>query len=342
MSLEADRFSAALTVPIMFEGERQDIALREAQEVITMPGDDGQRFAGLHFNRDFESNPAIVRLGAMFDDIHSEDLRYIGYQLAAANPENPVLVMGLPAHGGSDALTDAQRREIRTDRGLTLVANSLVTAAGPRLGDGAELVAVGQSTGARLAPDFTLMAGEAGFRPAAMVGFNSVGLDRRPSFSTFTNFVVDGVMGQKAYHEGFDNLKMDSGLARFKKDMAAAGFDKPHDALANAIGIFRTDPSYFGFLVARSPLSADSGFEAIAKSLDAEPEMLAAFVSGGVDKVTRWTRIEPRVRQLVDHYDGRLSWDVWPDDGHAMGISTQQPRFAAAIRSVVRSLPGQG
>ncbi|MGH7489801.1 MAG: hypothetical protein ACREMY_29980, partial [bacterium] len=105
IGLEAERFSAAQVGPEFFEGERQDIALREAQEVITMTGDDGQRIAGLHFNRDFAGNLGIVRLGAMFDDLHGVDLRYIGYQLAAANPENPVLVMGLPAHWGSDPLT---------------------------------------------------------------------------------------------------------------------------------------------------------------------------------------------------------------------------------------------
>lgn len=338
MSLDAERFSAAHAEPVFFEGERQAIALREAGEVVSMPGTAGQIFAGLHLNRDFAGNRGIVRLGGMFEDVASQDLRYIGYQLAAANPENPILMMNLPAHDGSDPLTTAQRKAIVRGGDLSPVAASQAVAARTRLEGTTGIIATGQSTGARLVPDFARMAGEAGLVPEALAGFSPVGLDRRPSFMTAINFFVDGYLAQGKYHEGSDNLRLDLGLERFRSDMSEAGFRDTHSAVGNAAGIFEQDPSYLGFLLADSPLSDDGGFEAIAWAMDVNPDMRAAFVSGGLDKVTRWRRIEPRVKGLVDAYEGRLTWDVWPQDGHSMGIGAQQPRFAAAIRSLVGSL----
>jgi hypothetical protein len=111
MLLDAERFSAGNVAPRFFEGERQAIALREASELITLNGEKGQRFSGLHFNRDFAGNLAIVSLRGMFEDVNDIGLRYTGYQIAAANPENPVLLINIPAHGDSDPLTVAQRRK---------------------------------------------------------------------------------------------------------------------------------------------------------------------------------------------------------------------------------------
>jgi hypothetical protein len=338
MSLDSEQFSAANVEPQFFEGERQAIALREAAEAIVMTGEDGQKLSGLHFNRDFAGNPAIVKLGGMFIDADNMEQRYAGYQLAVANPENPVIMMNIPAHGESDPLTPAQRKQIIGDRQVSLVAGSQAVAAMSRLEGTGEVITTGQSAGGRLAPDFTVKAGEMGLKPVALVGFEPAGLDKRPSLVTATAFFVDGFLAQRNYHEGTNNLRLDLGVERFKEDMAATGFHDSHDAFASGVGIFEKDPSYIAFLLANSPLSDGGGFEAIERAMDANPDMQAAFVSGGLDKVTRWRKIAPRVQQLTDAYEGRMSWNVWPYDGHSMGIGAQQPRFAAAVRSVMESL----
>lgn len=340
MALPAESFSAANVKPLFFEGERQEIALREAAETITLTGDEGQKFSGLYFNRDFASNLAIVRLGGMMEDVGSIDLRYTGYQIAAANPENPVIMINLPAHGDSDPLTHNQRREILKNRSLIRLANSQAMAVRSVVSTETDMtIAVGQSAGGRLAPDFVIRAAQLGLEPKGLLGISLVGLDKRPSVATSLTFIVDGYLAQRNYHQNANNQKLDRGLADFREQMARSGFRYTHNTLVNDHRIFRRDPSYIGFLLANSPLSDDGGFMAIESAMDFNPRLQAAFVSGALDKVTRWRKIESQTLRLTNLYPERLSWDVWPNDGHSMGIGPQQPRFAACVRAVIESLP---
>lgn len=338
MSLDAECFCAANVKPQFFEGERQAIALREASEVVIMTGEDGQKLSGLHFNRDFSSNTAIVKLNGMFVDVDSVDQRYSTYQLAAANPDNPVITINIPAHGESDPLTPAQRKEILGGRQVSLVAASQAVAAASRLKECSDVAAIGQSAGGRLAPDFTVKAAEIGLNPVALAAFEPAGLDKRPSLVTFMSFFKDGFLAQKNYHRTDADRRLDEGLEKFSAELEEDGFDDAHNAVLNDIRIFSRSPSYIGFILTRSPLSDDGGFKSIERAMDVNPRMRAAFVSGGLDKVTRWRKIEPRAKRLVSLYRDRMSWDVWPDDGHSMGIGSQQPRFAAAVRTMLESL----
>ncbi len=338
MVLDAKTFSAERVSPFYFEGDRQEAALREAAEVVTLKGEHGQRLSGLHFNRDYTTGLAIVWLTGMFEDLNGPAQRYTGYQLAAANPENPVLVINIPAHGGSDPLTAGQRREILKDKQVGLVAGSQAVAARTRLPGVNQIMGSGQSAGARLLPDFIVKAKELGIEPMALVGFNMAGLDKRPSIATALAFIVDGYLLQYKYHRGTANQKLDKAMQGFQDDMQRQGFHGGHNPVVNDYRIFRDEPSYLAWLFGSSPLSAGNGFAAIERAMDLNPYMQAQLVSSGLDKVTRWRRIEHQVGQLVEVYGDRMDWSVWPRDGHAMGIGPQLPRQSAAIKAVVDSL----
>lgn len=334
--LDAEKYSAANVSPQFFEGERQAIALREATELVSLRGDGDQLLAGLHLNRDYSSNLAIVWLNGMFEDVQSLSLRYAGYQLAAANPENPILVINIPAHGQADPLTPAQRQEILSKKQLSLVAASQAMAASRRLPQTSQVVVAGQSAGARLAPDFAVAVPELDIQPKALVGFNMAGLDKRPTIASSLAFLLDGYLLQYKYHRGAADRRLDEAMeVRFRRETERIGFYDQHNALVNDYRVLRQDPSYAAFLLAGSPLAADTGFTAIEQAMNVNAGLQAALVSAGLDKVTRWRKIEPRARQLANAYPGRLSWDVWPNDRHAMGIATQSPRIAAAIKSVI-------
>jgi hypothetical protein len=221
---------------------------------------------------------------------------------------------------------------------LTRVAGSQAIAARRCLTATDEIVTVGQSAGGRLAPDFVVKAAEMGLESKGLLGISMVGLDKRPSLSTASAFVIDGFWAQHKYYRDPANTKLDRGMERFEMQMTAINFRSKHNALANDYRIFRKSPSYLMFLLARSPLADDGGFKAIERAMDSNPDLHAAFVSGGLDKVTRWHKIEPQVFKLASLYLDRFSWDVWPEDGHSMGIGSQQPRFAACVRTVIESL----
>jgi hypothetical protein len=335
MYLHAEEFSAEQVKPEFFEGERRETLLRELSEVITLTSDSGQRFSALYWNRDFVSNPGMVVSGGMFEDMRSEHLRYMASQRAVRLPETPGLLIDLPAHGGSDRLTAAQRRGAR--RGdLRLVASSESSAVRNRWPNmGKLLAAEGRSGGGRLIPDLVAEMAELDLESQNMVLFQMIGLDERPSFMTAAMFVWDGYIGQSRYHQGSGNRRLDEGLEVFRADMAARGFKGKHNAVVNDARIFAEDPSYFGFLFADSPFSDDSGFVAIERAMETNPKMYAAFVFGALDKVTRWTRFALPFKQLMDAYPDRMDCFLWPFDGHAMGIASQQPRHAELVKEVV-------
>lgn len=332
-----ERFCAANVDPLWFEDpERHDTAMRETIETVTLTGDGDQQFSGLHLNRDFSDKPAIVRLGAWFNDVTTPDLKYTAYQFAAANPENPVLLVDVPAHGTSDRLTPAQRREIVLTKQVSLVAASQASAARTRLADTSEIIVVGESAGARLSPDFAVKAGEIGLHPLVLIGFEMAGVDKRPSLACAAAFFIDGHLAQKNYHQGSDNRKLDDAFEiGFRPELAKFGY---HGEAYDLVEIFKKEPSYLGFLLARSPLADDGGFAALERALDTNQDMSASLVSAGLSKVSRWRKIKPQVDHLLTVYPSRVSWDLWPNDHHSMGIAPQQPRQAAFTRAVIDSL----
>lgn len=337
MTLNPADFTAANTAPRQFEDpERHRIAMREAIETVILTGENGQKFSGLHLNRDFTDQPAIVRLGGWFEDVEGDGLKYTAYQYAAYNPENPVILIDMPAHGQSDSLTAPQRRQIVRTGKVSGVASSQALAASSRLEESEDVVVVGESAGGMLASTFAIKMGKLGLKPLAIVGFEIAGVDKRPSLGLAASFLIDGHFMQRMYHKGPDNKRLDRAYELdFRQELARLGGESRSSSLMR---IFRVEPTYMGFLVVRDPLASDGSFEDIEQAMDLNPDMKAAFVSGSLSRIGRWKKIEPQVDRLLLYYPGRLSWQTWLNDNHSMGIAAQQPRQAKYTRAVIDSI----
>jgi hypothetical protein len=72
--------------------------------------------------------------------------------------------------------------------------------------------------------------------------------------------------------------------------------------------------------------------------MDENPRLEAAFVSAALSKVSHWRKVEPAIKAMRGRYPDRLRWDVWPNDSHSMGLSTQQPRHAAYAHDVIQGI----
>jgi hypothetical protein len=146
---------------------------------------------------------------------------------------------------------------------------------------------------------------------------------------------LDGWLLQSRYHKGEANNVYDLAVnVRFEPDMASMDFKDTHNALKNDLQIFKKEPLFRRSLFRKMPLANNSGITSIERAMEINPDMLATFVSAGLDKVIHWQKVKPEVDRLLSLYPDRLSWDMWPSDSHAMGIDAQTPRYAACIKKI--------
>lgn len=326
-----EAFDQAHTIPFQFEGERHDIAMREAVDTIRLTGEGGQQFSGLHLNRDHSGKPAIVRFGAWLSASNGPEAKYAAYQYAAANPDHPVLLVDMPAHGLSDRATSEQRREIFLSRRLSRIASSQAVAVSNRLPSASEVILLGDSLGGRVAPDVAIQAGRVGLKPVMLLGFDIAGVDERPSLGIAKAFFVDEAKTQRNYRQGADNERLDKAYeVGFKQGLVK-------DESYKLYSVYFKDLALIALIFARSPLASRSGFDSIEEALSVNPELLAAFVSGGLSKISRLAKIQHEIDQLTARQP-RLTWDVWPNDSHSMGLAPQQPRFARYTQAKIATL----
>lgn len=323
-------FSVEKSSSFWFEDpERHQTAMREAVETLVLTADDGQRFSALHLNRDFSEKPAIVSFDAMFTGCNSPEQKYAAYQYAAANPDRAVLKIDMPAHGYSDALTDRQYKEITDDHKLKGIAQSHAEALRRRLPEADDVIAVGDSLGARGALDFAQVATNLGFQTLKMVGFDTVGLEERltPAVS-FSYFLQEWRKNRKLYYNEANQHLNDAYEDRFKGQLAEYGFENDFSMTE----VFKRDPRILGFVLANSPLAAKTGVESLKTVLENRPDFTADLVVGGLSSICRWRKIKPLAECLEKTFPGRVSFDVWPNDSHGMGLAPQQPRMAAFVK----------
>ena len=316
--------------------ERHDTALREAIETVIFDTEDGQQFSGLHLNRDFSDKPAIVRRNAWMSSVLAPEQKYAGYQYAAANPEHPIVILDMPAHGYSSKLTKLQRKEILDTGDLGLIGAAQSESVVRKLGGVKELIETGDSLGARIAADAARKAGELGVRPLALIGFDMVGLERRKSIAVAKSFfITEWLQSKRLYKENPATQELEQAYEEgFKTELENAGFNGGF----NMVDIFRRDPKLLSFVVYKSPLATDSGVEALEKLLAAEQQIVVSLVVGGMSAICRWHKIQPTAERLERVHDGRIQFDVWPEDAHGMGLAPQQPRMAAYVSARVKDI----
>lgn len=320
------------------ESEQLNSALRESQEPIQVAGIAGQQFSALHLNRQQTEAPSIVFCGQWFASVQTNDVRYAAFQQAIKNPGHQVLYVDMVSHGDSDKSSSDQRREAALHKGLSLLAKSQAEAIANYLEQPEEAIIGGISAGGRLAPEIALRLGEMGLRPSGLLGIEIAGVDKRSSLGCAVAYLLDGHFGQTKYHQGRANLVLDAALNRFERLQEELGEPGKDFSLAE---LYKKDPWLLIFLMGRSPLASDGGFVAIEQAMEQSPNMQAAFVSAGLSRVSRWRKIAPGVNRLLARYPDRLSWQVWPNDNHAMGIGAQQPRIAAFTSSFISKLANE-
>src|SRR5687768_13973120 len=124
-----EQFSAEVVTPFSFEDqERHQMAMNEVMEIITLTSKDGQKFSGLHLNRDFPDTAPFIVMGGFLTSTIGPDSKYQAYQYAAAFPENQIFLFDIPAHGQSDGFTAGQKLEMVTTQGFSKVGRAMLEA----------------------------------------------------------------------------------------------------------------------------------------------------------------------------------------------------------------------
>jgi len=327
-----ETFSAQNTEPYRFADEaRHEAALREADELVCLRNRN-QRFSGLHLNRDFSEGPVIVRVGSMNSASTTESQKYTAYQYAAAFPENPVISIDLPSHGGSDRHTIVQRAERLIKKSGSLTAHAEAKAVHAYLPNASEYIIIGDSFGAQLVPEFAIKIGELGLKPLLIMGFDMTGVNYFNTRKTFLRMNKARKSGHSAYHDGEANGRLDEAFEDFCAEMNQLS---SNERVYNPFHVGKRDPVFTLLSLLRSSTNSESGMNALEKSLKCNEDMIAAMVSGGLSKICNWKKIQGRVELMKQMYGDRLSWDVWPEDSHSMSIAPQQPRSAAFAKHIV-------
>lgn len=327
-------FTAEAVEPVWFsDAERHEIAMREVSEQVYFTSDSGQRFSGLHLNRDYAGiSTPIVQLGSFMGASKTPDNRYRAYQYAVAEPERQFVILDMPSHGSSDPMTDAQRQETFRSKKLSKIGQAQAEGVRRFMPEAGSLIVTGDSLGAQIATDFTQHAPSLDLQPELLVGFDMAGTENRLSVSLSASYFIGETIIGKQYHRGPDNMKLESHLQRFRDELNARGVtDTAFDPLAT----FKSDPLIGLFTIMRSPLANDAGLEVLDQALSENESLIAAMVSGGLSKVCRWQKIADKVQDLNVRYGERFSWDLWPNDSHTMGIGSQQPRMALFVSEVI-------
>lgn len=334
---ETSRYSPENVEPRQFaDPERHQTAMREVAEPVLFAADDGQRFSGLHLNRDFSSNPIHVRLNSMFGDSSRADQQYIAYSLAAAFPDKQIVIVDQPSHGSSDNLTEAQAREIKTSGSLTLVGQAHVQALRNQIPNAGLISASGEALGARMAIEFAAEAPTRDFESDHLFGFDTVGLETR--FSPFLGFgYLGNVLRSRSRYGKTDAHKMlksafeEEFIPELEKYGPAQTTTVRHEA-----GVWKRDKSLFTFLFRNSPLANDHGLESLVKALEQNDLMEAHLVFGGLSAVGRYNnRVSKKLEVLDRHFDHRIDAQIWPNDDQGIGYAHQHPRLIRFMQDAV-------
>lgn len=319
-------------VPFQFEDEeRHQVAIREVSEVLRFETDSGQGFSGLWANRG-AGGTLRVKLNAFAEASNNPEQQFIAYQNAAAAPEDEFVMMDLPSHGHSDNMTREQRREIATSGGFSLVGEAQAEALRNELPN-ACAATTGASTGAIAAADFARRAAELGIEPVGIIGYEMLGLEKRPSAAVaFNYFVRERLKTAKLYGENKWNEAGYKAFDVFKWDLRQADGIDPNYRIYR---MFQRDPRFFTYIFHNMPMASGQGLHAFERFMDEQPGAMASLVFGGLSSMCRWQNLQGPLGVLQDRYPGRVEVSLYPDDSHGMNFYPESPRIAADTKERV-------
>ncbi|HVV67071.1 MAG TPA: hypothetical protein VHB72_03305 [Candidatus Saccharimonadales bacterium] len=319
-----------IVVPFRFEDEeRHQIAIREAGEVLRFEADSGQGFSGLHLNRG-AGKAVVLKLNAFAEASNNPEQQFIAYQNAAANPDKEFVMLDLPSHGYSDNMTRPQRKEIAATGGFSQVGEAQAEALRNRLPNAAAAT-TGASTGAIAVADVARKAAELGVEPVGVIGYEMLGLEKRPSpVVAFNYFVRETLKTSKLYGENNWNEAGYKAFDAFKWDLQQAGGVDPNYRIYR---MFQRDPRFLTYIFHNMPMASGQGLYAFERFMDEQPTAMASLVFGGLSAMCRWRKLQTPLGMLQQRYPGRLLVGLYPDDSHGMNFYPESPRIAADTKA---------
>jgi pimeloyl-ACP methyl ester carboxylesterase len=334
---DPDRFSQENVLPFSFDAEREVVALGEVLHPERLRGTGDQHFSTLIMNRDFaESAPPVLLFNGFREDVHGLPGRWRAMQFAAALQDRMVVLVDLPSHGTSDKATPAQRAAIATTGNMTSIALSQMVAIRNRFPWAHDTAVVGGvSLGALPAIEAVHPAVQerSGFAPAAYMGIEGAGFDRRFVGALFYGFFVADRRRRAMYEPTAPGAKtLYDAYTGFEATLREYDYTGEHH---NPDRVMQEDRRLIALIAARRVLNNGRSFGRLREALETTGDMTAHLANGGISAVVRWERIAPQVQKLHEDYPGRVFWEVWPNDSHGMGSSAQQPRLAAFAREAL-------
>lgn len=324
--LTYQEYPREVVVPLRFEDEeRHQTAIREAGEVLRFEADNGQGFSGLYLNRG-ASKAVVLKLNAFAEASNNPEQQFIAYQNAAANPDKEFVMLDLPSHGYSDNMTSPQRKEIATTGGFSQVGEAQAEALRGRLPN-VVVATTGASTGAIAAPDFARKVAELGVKSTGIIGYEMLGLEKRPSAAVaFNYFVRETLKTAKLYGENKWNEASYRAFDAFKWDLQQTGGTDPN---YRVYSMFQRDPRFLTYVFHNMPMASGQGLYAFERFMDEQPAAVASLVFGGLSAMCRWRKLQGPLGMLQQRYPGRVLVGLYPDDSHGMNFYPESPRIAA-------------
>jgi pimeloyl-ACP methyl ester carboxylesterase len=333
---ESKDYLPSVVQPFAFEDHaHEDTALRELREVIPARTESGQKFSAIHANRDV-SNRGIIRLNSLFGNVANVDQQYIGSQYAAAFPDWAYMSIDLPGHGASDPLTKDQRRDIKTSNGsLKSVSNAQVDAVLDVMPDMQEAVVTGEALGELIAVEFAAQAARRGIKVRRMFGFDPLGMENRSPIGLATGYLANA---QKSRHQR--RKEADRSGEQALEDAFSKVFvpkiekygPKREVTRSEHAGVMARERAVVQLMLKKSPITRDTGMDALVRALEKQPELKAYLVFAGHSVVGRLTNpVRDKLDRLAFTTKGRVHYEEWREDGQDIGLARHQPRLVRYI-----------
>jgi pimeloyl-ACP methyl ester carboxylesterase len=322
--------------PFDFEDQsHEDAALSELHETRVGRAQNGQHFSAIHANRAVTER-SIVRLNSLFGSAASVDQQYIGSQYAAAFPDWAYFSIDLPGHGASDPLTKEQRRDIKTSNGsLKSVSAAQVEAVLSIMPDMKEAVVTGEALGELMAVEFAAQAARRGIKVRRMFGFDPMGMENRTPIQLASSYLANAQKSRmerrkKAERPGEQALE-DAFSKVFVPKIEKLG--PTHEVKrSDHVGVMTRERAVAQLMLTKSPITRDTGMEALERALETQPELKAHLVFAGRSAIGRLTfPVKDKLDRLAFTTKRRVQYEEWHEDGQDIGLARHQPRLVRYV-----------
>lgn len=336
MNKPPESFEPAAINAFAFDDENQrNVVFQEVVDQQAVKADHDQQFSAIHANRDFGDEGSIVRLVSVFGNTGVTDQQYVAAQYAAAFPQREYIALDLPGHGKSDSLTTTQRKAIKKDGDLGLVAGAQLEAAlklNPNLND---IVLAGEGVGQLMAVEFAAQALQRGIAVRHIFGFDPM-LEERSPLGLAASYLANAQKSRNERKQETDRAGEQKLEDAFSKEFTQAiqAFGPTSEVTRpQHVAVMARERTILKFMFRKSSFTLGRGLETLEQVLDTDPKLRANMLFAGRSVVGRLTDpIQDKLDAIKLDTDGRLQYDVWPNDNQDIGLARHQPRLVAYVK----------